>query len=75
VTTLAATVDRIQARTGSVDWRRVALVVLMALPFAVGYSLRWTVRALARSVWAVGWVLGWAFYTAAEGWSAAGGRT
>lgn len=76
MTTLdAAAIGRIASSAAAIRWRKVALVLLMALPFAVGYTLRWGVRSLVRVVWVLGWLAGWAYYTAAEGWAAAGGKT
>lgn len=67
VTTLTATVDRIQARADEVDWRRVLLVALMALPFLVFGAARYVVRA-------VGWVLAWLWAAGMVGWDMAGPR-
>lgn len=67
MTTLTATVDRIQARAGTVDWRRVLLVALMAVPFLLFAAARYVVRA-------VGWVLAWLWAAGMEGWQAAGPR-
>lgn len=63
--TLTAAVDRINARAATVDWRRVLLVALMVLPFALFYATRLVVRA-------VGWVLAWLYAAGMEGWVAAG---
>jgi hypothetical protein len=63
--TLTAAVDRINARAATVDWRRVLLVALMVLPFALFYVARLVVRA-------VGWVLAWLYAAGMEGWAAAG---
>lgn len=63
--TLTAAVDRINARAATVDWRRLVLVALMVLPFAVFYVARLVVRA-------VGWVLAWLWAAGMEGWAAAG---
>jgi hypothetical protein len=63
--TFTATVDRINARAATVDWRRVLLVALMVLPFALFYVARLVVRA-------VGWVLAWLYAAGMEGWAAAG---
>ncbi len=63
--TFTATVDRINARAATVDWRRVLLVALMVLPFAVF----WLARIVTR---AVGWVLAWLWAAGMEGWTAAG---
>lgn len=65
MTTLTATVDRINQRATDVDWRKVLLVALMVLPFAVFYAARLVVRA-------VGWVLAWLWAAGMEGWAAAG---
>lgn len=67
MTTLTMTVDRINERAGQVDWRRVLLVALMVLPFALFYATRLVVRA-------VGWVLAWLYAAGMEGWAAAGPR-
>jgi hypothetical protein len=63
--TLTAAVDRINERAGRVDWRRVLLVALMVLPFALFYAARLVVRS-------VGWVLAWLWAAGMEGWAAAG---
>ena len=63
--TLTLAVDRINARAATVDWRRVLLVALMVLPFALFYAARLIVRA-------VGWVLAWLYAAGMEGWTAAG---
>jgi hypothetical protein len=63
--TFTATVDRINERAARVDWRRVLLVALMVLPFALFYVARLVVRA-------VGWVLAWLYAAGMEGWAAAG---
>lgn len=65
MTTLTVAVDRINARAATVDWRRVWLVALMVLPFALFYAARLVVRA-------VGWVLAWLWAAGLEGWAAAG---
>lgn len=65
MTTLTATVDRINARAGQVDWRRVLLVTLMLLPFVLFYTARLVVRA-------TGWALAWLWAAGMEGWAAAG---
>lgn len=65
MTTLTATVDRIQARADAVNWRRVFLVALMALPFLLFAAARYVTRA-------VGWVLAWTWAAGMEGWVAAG---
>lgn len=65
MTTLTLAVDRINARAATVDWRRVLLVALMVLPFALFYAARLVVRA-------VGWVLAWLWAAGMEGWAAAG---
>jgi hypothetical protein len=66
--TFVATVDRINARAATVDWRKVLLVALMVLPFALFYVARLVVRA-------VGWVLAWLWAAGMEGWTAAGPKT
>lgn len=65
MTTLTATVDRINERAAAVDWRRVLLTVLMVLPFIVFATARYVVRA-------VGWILAWLWAAGMEGWEAAG---
>lgn len=65
MTTLTLAVDRINARAATVDWRRVALVLLMVLPFVLFYAARLVVRS-------VGWTLAWLWAAGMEGWSAAG---
>jgi hypothetical protein len=65
VTTLTLAVDRVNARAATVDWRRVWLVALMVLPFALFFAARLVVRA-------VGWVLAWLYAAGMEGWTAAG---
>jgi hypothetical protein len=50
-----------------IDWRRVLLVALMVLPFALAYTVRLTGRAL-------GWALAWLWAAALEGWACAGPR-
>lgn len=63
--TLTAAVDRINARAATVDWRKVLLVALMVLPFALFYAARLVVRS-------VGWALAWLWAAGMEGWAAAG---
>lgn len=65
MTTLAATVDRVNARAAQVDWRRVGLLALMVLPFLLFAVARYVVRA-------VGWVLVWMWAAGMVGWEAAG---
>jgi hypothetical protein len=62
---LTLAVDRINARAATVDWRRVALVLLMVLPFVLFYAARLVVRS-------VGWALAWLWAAGMEGWTAAG---
>lgn len=62
---VAAAVDRVNARAAAVDWRRLALVLLMVIPFAVFYGARMVVRS-------VGWVVAWLWAAGMEGWAAAG---
>lgn len=62
-----ATVDRINARAATVDWRRLLLAALMILPFVVFYAVRLVVRA-------VGWLVAWVWAAGMEGWAAAGPR-
>lgn len=62
---LTLAVDRINARAATVDWRKVLLVALMVLPFALFYVARLVVRV-------VGWVLAWLWAAGMEGWTAAG---
>lgn len=74
--------EQLAARAGSVDWRalllpwarRAPLLLLMAVPFLLGFTLRLAVRVLARFVWTLGWLAAWLWYTAVEGWTAAAGR-
>lgn len=63
--TLTAAVDRINARAATVDWRKLLLVALMVLPFALFYATRLVVRA-------GGWALAWLWAAGMEGWAAAG---
>lgn len=65
MTTLTATVDRINQRATDVDWRKVLFVALMLLPFVLFYVARLVVRA-------VGWALAWLWAAGMEGWAAAG---
>jgi hypothetical protein len=65
--TLAGYVDRVNERAAHVDWRRVLLFLIMALPFVLGYAARLVVRS-------VGWVLAWLYAAAVEGWRMAGPR-
>jgi hypothetical protein len=48
-----------------VDWRKVFLFALMALPFAAFFGARLVVRA-------VGWAVAWLWAAGMEGWAAAG---
>lgn len=63
--TLTDAVDRINTRAATVDWRKVLLVALMFVPFALFYAARLTTRA-------VGWLLAWLWAAGMEGWAAAG---
>ena len=65
MTTLTATVDRINARAATVDWRRVLLVALMVLPFVLFYAARLVVRV-------VGWTAAWLWAAGMVGWEVAG---
>lgn len=65
MTTLTATLDRVTARQAQVDWRRVGLFLLFALPFALFYAARLVVRVL-------GWAAAWLYAAGMEGWAAAG---
>ena len=65
MTTLTATVDRINARAATVDWRRVLLVALMVVPFLLFAVARYGTRA-------VGWLLAWLWAAGMVGWEAAG---
>lgn len=67
MTTLTATVDRINTRAATVDWRKVLLVALMVLPFVLFAVARYVTRA-------VGWALAWLWAAGMEGWTAAGPR-
>lgn len=65
--TFTTAVDRVNERAAQVDWRRVGLVALIALPFLLFAAARCVVRAagwLGARVWAAGMV----------GWEAAGPR-
>lgn len=64
---LTAAVDRINARAAKVDWRKVLLVALMVLPFALFYVARLATRA-------VGFVLVWLWAAGMEGWASASPR-
>ena len=64
MTTLTVSMDRINERAATVDWRRVLLVALMVLPFALFFAARYTVRA-------VGWLVAWLWAAGMEGWHAA----
>jgi hypothetical protein len=61
--TLDSYVDRVSARAAEVDWRRVLLVALLALPYVLGYTVRLVVRT-------VGWVLAFAWAAVIEGYRA-----
>lgn len=54
-------VDRVQARASAVNWRKVFLFALMAIPFAVCYVAWYVVKS-------VGWALAWLYAAGAEGW-------
>jgi len=58
-------IDRINARAAQVDWRQVALVALMVIPFAAFYGARLLVRVAA-------WAGAWLWAAGMEGWDAAG---
>jgi hypothetical protein len=55
--------ERVAYRAGAVDWRRILLLVLLALPYVLG----WTARLLVRTV---GWVLAYGWAAAVEGYAA-----
>lgn len=55
--------ERVAHRAAAVDWRRILLLVLLALPYAVG----WTARLVVRTV---GWVLAYGWAAAVEGYAA-----
>ena len=55
--------ERVAYRAGAVDWRKMLLLVLLALPFVLG----WTARLVVRTV---GWVLAYAWAAAVEGYAA-----
>lgn len=55
--------DRIQRRAAAVDWPKILLVVLLALPFVLG----WTAKLVVRTV---GWVLAYAWAAVVEGYQA-----
>lgn len=65
MTTLTATMDRINERAAALQWRRVLLVLLMILPFLLFAVVRYAARA-------VGWVVAWLWAAGMEGWDAAG---
>lgn len=58
-------VDRVTARAEQVDTRRLLLVALMVLPFALGWTARTVVRVLGAAV-------SWLWAAALVGWDAAG---
>jgi hypothetical protein len=60
-------VDRVNARASAVDWRKVLLFVLMAVPFVVGFVAWYSVKS-------VGWVLSWLYAATVEGWRYAAER-
>ncbi len=55
--------ERVAHRASAVDWRRLLLLVLLALPFVLG----WTARLIVRTV---GWVLAFAWAAVVEGYAA-----
>jgi hypothetical protein len=55
--------ERVAHRASTVDWRKLLLLVLLALPFALG----WTARLVVRTV---GWVLAYGWASAVEGYRA-----
>lgn len=59
--------ERIARRAGAVDWRKVLLMLLLALPYVLG----WTARLVVRTV---GWVLAFAWAAAVEGYEAGAAR-
>jgi Na+/H+ antiporter NhaC len=60
-------IQRIDKRAAQVDWRKVFLFLLMAVPFAVGMTCWYVVKS-------VGWVLSWLYAAAVEGWTYAAER-
>jgi hypothetical protein len=67
MTALTTTLDRVAARQAQVNWTRVGLFLLFALPFALFYTARLIVRV-------AGWVGAWLWAAGMEGWAAAGPR-
>lgn len=66
MTTLPAYAERTAARALTVDWRKLLLVALLAVPFTLGY----TVRVIVRTV---GWLLAYGWAATVEGYQAAAG--
>ncbi len=67
MTALTTTLDRVAARHARVDWRKVGLTLLFAIPFALFYLARIIVRS-------AGWVLSYLWAAGMVGWEAAGPR-
>lgn len=55
--------ERLARRASAVSWRRVLLLVLLALPYVLG----WTAALVVRTV---GWVLAYGWAAAVEGYAA-----
>jgi hypothetical protein len=56
--------DRVQERAQKYDPKRLLVILVMALPFMLG----WVAAKLSRAVWMVGT---WVFAAVAEGWASA----
>ncbi len=61
------TADQVRKERKSTDWGKLALGVLMMIPFAFGYA----VRMLCRALW---WGFATLWAAAVVGWIAAGGK-
>ena len=55
--------ERVAHRASAVNWRKVLLLLLLALPYALG----WTARLVVRTV---GWLLAYGWASAVEGYRA-----
>ena len=55
--------ERVAHRASTVDWRKLLLLVLLGLPYVLG----WTAALVVRTV---GWVLAYAWAAAVEGYAA-----
>lgn len=75
--------EQLASRAARVSWRalfvpllrRLPLLVLMAIPFLLGYAGRLAARAVLGVVWALGWTAAWLWFTLLEGWTSAAGRS